>query len=447
MWGIKGIDHIAQPGLLSRIIAGSYPSGPSSAEPPQIWQMIAERQRRRLQHPLGHPLRHASRRGRQATRRADQGRPRHLRRSRPPGLRHERRRRASPVVDADRLRRARSGCSFRRSCPTSRSSAPPPPTSAATSPIEHEGGLSRRPRPGARRPQQWRHRHRPGQASRRDRDTPKPRTCVCRGSWSTTSSSRPTSCRRPRPPTTRPSPARSSAPLSPRTPPFGLGKIIARRAAMELQGRRAVNLGFGISAIVPRILLEEGPARRRHLGHRAGSGRRRAAAGLRLRLRRQCRRDPALPAQFTYFQGGGFDRALLSFLADRPQGSVNVSSLPSRPHVTAGAGGFVDITARAKEIVFSGYFTAGAAVEKGQITNRAARARSRAGARWSTCLLLRAAAVVTGPGHEPAYCHRGPASWRADAQRGRRHRDRAGHRAGARWLARPTLARCCRPTT
>src|SRR5690349_24610707 len=40
MWGIKGIDHIAQPGLLSRVVAGSYPSGPSSAEPPRIWQMI-----------------------------------------------------------------------------------------------------------------------------------------------------------------------------------------------------------------------------------------------------------------------------------------------------------------------------------------------------------------------------------------------------------------------
>ena len=40
MWGIKGIDHLARPGLLHRVVAGSYPSGPSSAEPPAIWQMI-----------------------------------------------------------------------------------------------------------------------------------------------------------------------------------------------------------------------------------------------------------------------------------------------------------------------------------------------------------------------------------------------------------------------
>ena len=31
MWGVKGIDHIAKPGCLARVLAGSYPSGPSSA--------------------------------------------------------------------------------------------------------------------------------------------------------------------------------------------------------------------------------------------------------------------------------------------------------------------------------------------------------------------------------------------------------------------------------
>ena len=39
-----------------------------------------------------------------------------------------------------------------------------------------------------------------------------------------------------------------------------------------------------------------------------------------------------------------------------------MSKLSFRPHVTAGAGGFVDITARARKIVFSGMFNAGAKV-------------------------------------------------------------------------------------
>jgi len=41
MWGVKGIDHIAKPGCLRKVLAGSYPSGPSSAEPPAIWKMIS----------------------------------------------------------------------------------------------------------------------------------------------------------------------------------------------------------------------------------------------------------------------------------------------------------------------------------------------------------------------------------------------------------------------
>ena len=42
MYGIKGVDHIAKDGLLSRILAGSYPSGPSSKEMPEIWKMVVE---------------------------------------------------------------------------------------------------------------------------------------------------------------------------------------------------------------------------------------------------------------------------------------------------------------------------------------------------------------------------------------------------------------------
>ena len=39
-FGTKGIDHYAKSGCLSKIIGGSYPSGPSNAEPPLIWQLI-----------------------------------------------------------------------------------------------------------------------------------------------------------------------------------------------------------------------------------------------------------------------------------------------------------------------------------------------------------------------------------------------------------------------
>src|SRR5206468_3736617 len=40
MYGIAGIDHLACPGLLKRVIAGSFPSGPSSLPSPKIWQLI-----------------------------------------------------------------------------------------------------------------------------------------------------------------------------------------------------------------------------------------------------------------------------------------------------------------------------------------------------------------------------------------------------------------------
>ena len=71
------------------------------------------------------------------------------------------------------------------------------------------------------------------------------------------------------------------------------------------------------------------------------------------------------PNQFTYFQGGGFDIALLSFLQIDRQGNVNVSKLGARPYLTAGCGGFVDITTHARRLVFSGFFTAGARLEVG----------------------------------------------------------------------------------
>ena len=144
---------------------------------------------------------------------------------------------------------------------------------------------------------------------------------------------------------------------------WGPAKVIARRAAMELRDGEAVNLGFGISAFVPRILLEEGLDGAVTWVIEQG-----AVGGVPfLGFAFGCAQNPdalmASPDQFQYLQGGGFDRAMLSFLEVDADGNVNVSRLAGRPHVTAGVGGFVDITARARRIVFSGYFTAGAQIE------------------------------------------------------------------------------------
>jgi acyl CoA:acetate/3-ketoacid CoA transferase len=145
-----------------------------------------------------------------------------------------------------------------------------------------------------------------------------------------------------------------------RVPEFNIQKVIARRVAQELQANSCVNLGFGISANVPRILMEEGLHGAVTWVIEQG-----AVGGVPLldfAFGCASNADAFMPSpyQFTYFQGAGFDASLLSFLEIGRDGSVNVSKLSFRPHVTAGAGGFVDITARAKKIVFSGMFNAGA---------------------------------------------------------------------------------------
>jgi propionate CoA-transferase len=154
-----------------------------------------------------------------------------------------------------------------------------------------------------------------------------------------------------------------------RTAEFNVGKVIARRVAQELKDGWAENIGFGISANVPRILVEEGLH-----GSVTWMIEQGAVGGIPLLdFKFGCSANAeafvASPHQFCYFQAGGFDASLLSFLEVDKHGSVNVSRLSAIPHRTAGSGGFVDITTRARKIVFSGNFNAGAkmAIENGEL--------------------------------------------------------------------------------
>jgi propionate CoA-transferase len=140
----------------------------------------------------------------------------------------------------------------------------------------------------------------------------------------------------------------------------GVEKVIARRAAMELKQGQTANLGFGISAMVPRVLLEEGHAQSVTWAIEQGAVGGMPLTGFAFGCASNADAFMPSPSQFTYFQGGGFDMSFLSFLEVDVEGNVNVSKLGKKPYLTAGCGGFVDITANAKKIVFSGWFEAGA---------------------------------------------------------------------------------------
>ena len=146
------------------------------------------------------------------------------------------------------------------------------------------------------------------------------------------------------------------------TAEHGVEKVIARRAAMELRRGMVANLGFGISAMVPRIMLEEGYAQAVTWAIEQGAVGGMPLTGFAFGCASNADAFVPSPQQFTYFQGGGFDVTFLSFLEVDVDGNVNVSKLGKKPYLTAGCGGFVDITAHAKRIVFSGWFEAGAEI-------------------------------------------------------------------------------------
>jgi propionate CoA-transferase len=359
MWGIAGIDHLAKDGCLARILAGSYPSGPSKAEPPKIWRMITDNRVPAYNIPSGILF--------DMHREAAAKRPGVLTKI---GM--------DTFVDP-----AREGCAMNEKAATTPivskvqfaddewlffpSIVPNVAIIRATT-ADERGNLSYEHEGGYLGPldQALAVRNNGGiviaQVKRLAKaGTQKPQQVLVPGILVDAIVVAPDQMQTTQ---TVYEPAISGEifrPLSSfETPEFGVGKVIARRVAQELHQGDAVNIGFGISANVPRILIEEGQHGAVTWVIEQG-----AVGGVPLLdFQFGCASNAEAimpsPYQFTYFQGAGFDCSLLSFLEIDRDGSVNVSKLGARPHVTAGAGGFVDITARAKKIVFSGYFTAGA---------------------------------------------------------------------------------------
>ena len=358
-FGTKGVDHIAKKGCLSRIIGGSYPSGPTKAEPPLIWQMIVGEEVAAYNVPSGIIF--------DMLREGAAKRPGVLTKvgmdtfvdPRLEGCAMNSEARKSAIVDL-RTFEGEEWLYFKSVQPDVAIIRATTADTRGNLSFEQEGAylgamemaLAARNNGGKIIAQVKRV---AAAGSIRPHDVHVPGILVdviveAPEQLQTTA--------------TDYDPAISGELIRPldsfRAADFNIGKVIARRVALEMQRGWAVNIGFGISANVPRIFVEEGCH-----GDVTWMIEQGAVGGVPLLdFKCGCAANAeafvASPHQFCYFQAGGFDCSLLSFLEVGADGSVNVSRLSAVPHRTAGAGGFVDITTRAKRIVFSGMFNAGA---------------------------------------------------------------------------------------
>jgi propionate CoA-transferase len=138
--------------------------------------------------------------------------------------------------------------------------------------------------------------------------------------------------------------------------PFGVRKIVARRAAMELTPGAICNLGAGISTGISPIAAEEGILDHLTLTNEQGFIGGAPVTGVDSGAAQNYDALVDQPYQFDFYDGGGLDLAFLSFGEVDRAGNVNVSRFADK---IIGIGGFVNISQNAKTVVFSGTFTAG----------------------------------------------------------------------------------------
>ena len=368
MYGIDGIDHLARRGLLKRILAGSYPSGPSSMESPEIWRMIHEDEVEAYNIPSGVLF--------DMHRDGVAGRPGSLTSVGMDTFADPRRNgckmnaaTTEDIVTVERVQ-GRDWLFFPAVHPDVAIVRGTTGDEVGNISMEHEGAylgavdqamatkanggiviaqVKRTTKAGSIPPQQV---HIPSMlVDYVVRDPDQMQT--------TETTYDPAISGEIRRPGTVAQPV-----------PFGPEKVIARRAARELQAGRRVNLGFGISALVPHVLAETDEEDTVTWAIEQG-----AVGGLPLTgFAFGCAANPQAivpsPQQFSFFQGGGLNQSLLSFMQVDGAGNVNVSKLAAKPHVTAGCGGFVDIVHGTPNLVFCGMFRAGGLdidIEGGQL--------------------------------------------------------------------------------